>query len=136
MPEIVGAVVAAVAFVAFRYYAARQVAARRGVFVWARAFPLFLVPAAIIWAGVRLLSTAQILGGVLVLFGAVLGVGVLVFFRRASRAISSLAQEDDLNEAIVAQTTDYMLLGTVITVVSGIVIGVAAVVLAILNYGH
>ena len=63
MPEVLAGAVAVVALVLFRRYAARQVARRRGAFVWAFAFPMVLGPAVIVWAGARLLSSGQILGG-------------------------------------------------------------------------
>jgi hypothetical protein len=62
MPEILAAAVLVVGLVLIRGYAARQVAKRRGAFVWAFAFPTLLGAAVMVWAGARLLLSGQLIG--------------------------------------------------------------------------
>lgn len=136
MPEIVAAAVAITALVLFRHYAARQVAARRGRFVWAFAFPMVLGPAVIVWAGLRPLSSGQFFGGVLLVFGAALGTVELLYFHRASRAVSSASPERDLGEVLVEPTADFMLATTAGGLLFAIVGGFALIVWAILTQGN
>ena len=133
MPEVLAGVVAVVALVLIRHYAARQVARRRGGFVWAFAFPMVLGPTVMVWAGARLLSSGQIFGGLLLVFGAALGTVELLFFRRASRAVSAVAPGQDLGEALLKPTTDYILVMTVGGLIFAIVGGMALVVWVILK---
>ena len=136
MPEVLAGAIAVVALVLFRRYAARQVARRRGAFVWAFAFPMVLGPAVIVWAGGRLLSSGQILGGLLLVFGAVLGTVELLFFQRASRAVSTAAPGQDLSEALIEPTTDFVVVMTVGGLILAVVGGLALVFWAILNQNH
>lgn len=133
MPEIVAAAIAVAALLLFRHYAARQVAARRGRFMWAFAFPMVLGPAVIVWAGLRLLSMGQLFGGVLVVFGAALGAVELVYFHRASRAVSATSPDQDLTEALVEPAADFMLVLTVGSLVFVVVGGLALIAWAILT---
>jgi len=136
MPEIIAAAIAIAALVLFRHYAARQVGARRGRFVWAFAFPMVLGPAVIVWAGLRLLSSGQILGGLLVVFGAALGTVELQFFRRASRIVSAAAPGQDLGDVLVEPATDFMLVMTVGGLLFAVVGGIGLIVWAVLTQGR
>jgi hypothetical protein len=133
MAEIVGAVIALAALVLFRHYAARQVAARRGRFVWAFAFPMVLGPAAIIWASLRLISGGQPIGGVLLVLGVALGIVELLYFQRASRAITATPHGQDLTEALVEPAAAFMLVITVGGLIVAVVGGLALIVWAILT---
>jgi hypothetical protein len=133
MAEIVGAVIALAALVLFRHYAARQVAARRGRFVWAFAFPMVLGPAAIVWASLRLISAGQPIGGVLLVLGVALGIVELLFFQRASRAVTATPHGQDLTEALVGPAADFMLVMTVGGLIVAVVGGLALIVWAILT---
>jgi hypothetical protein len=133
MPEILAAAIAMAALLLFRHFAARQVAARRGRFVWAFAFPMVLGPAAIVWAGLRLLSTGQLIGGVLLVIGAALGTVEVMYFHRASRAVSTTPLDQDLTGALVEQTADFMLVTTIGGLIFAVVGGSALIVWAILT---
>lgn len=133
MPEILGIGAAVTALVVFRRYAARQVVKRRGRFVWAFAFPMILGPAVLVWAGAHMVYSGHALGALLVVTGALLGGVELLFFRRASRAVSATPVGGDLGDALLEPATDYMLVMTVGGLLFGIVGGLALVVLAILN---
>ena len=136
MPEVLAGAVAVVALIAFRHYAAREVAKGRGAFIWAFAFPMVVGPAVIVWAGARLLLSGQLFGGFLLVFGAALGMVELLFFRRASRAVSMAVPGQDLGEALLEPTTDFMLVMTIGGLTVAIIGGVALVVWAILNQNH
>jgi hypothetical protein len=135
VPEIVAIAVAVAALFAFRHYAARQVIARRGNFVWAFAFPMVLGPALIVWAGLSLLSDGHAFGGVMLISGLAIGTAELMFFRRSSQAISAAPNGQDLGEALVKPTADFMLLMTAAGLIFAIACGVALVVWAVLNQG-
>jgi len=135
VPEIIAIAIAVAALIAFRHYAARQVVARRGNFIWAFAFPMVLGPAVIVWAGLSLLSDAQAFGGVMLIAGLAIGTAELMFFRRISRAISAAPDGQDLGEALVKPTADFMLLMTGAGLIFAIVCCGALVVWAILNQG-
>ena len=130
MPEIVAAAIAIVAFALFRHYAAHQVGARRGRFVWVFAFPMVVGPAVIVWAGVRLLALGQLLGGVLLIFGAALGIVELMYFRRISRMVSASSPDQDLGEVLVEPAADFML----VTTVGGLIVAVIGA-LALIAWG-
>jgi hypothetical protein len=136
MPEVIAGAAAVVALLVFRRYAARQVVARRGRFVWAFAFPMVLGPAVMVWAGLRLLSLGQIFGGFLIIFGAALGAVELTFFRRASRVVSATSPGQDLGDALIEPTTNFMLITTVGALLFAILGGVALVVWAIVTQGR
>ena len=133
MPEVVAAVIAIAALLLFRRYAAHQVAARRGGFVWAFAFPMVLGPAATIWASLRLVSAGQPIGGVLLVVGAALGIVELLFFQRASRAVTATPPDGDLTEALVEPAANFMIVATVGGLILAVVGGLALVVWATLN---
>jgi hypothetical protein len=135
MPEVLAVGLAIASLVLFRHYAARQIAARRGPFVWAFAFPMVLGPAVIVWAGMRLLSTSQMAGVALLVFGAGLGALEFGFFRRVSRAVSSTPRDRDLGDALTQPTADFMLIATVGGLIFGVSAGLALVVWAILTRG-
>jgi hypothetical protein len=133
MSEIVAAAIALAALLLFRHYAARQVAARRGRFVWAFAFPMVLGPAAIVWAGLRLLSTGRLIGVVLLVFGAALGTVELLYFRRASRAVATTPLHQDLTGALVEPAADFMVVTTIGGLIFAVVGAFALIVWAILT---
>jgi len=136
MPEIVAAAIAIAALVLFRLYAAHQVTARRGRFVWVFAFPMVVGPAVSVWAGVRLLSSGQLLGGVLLIFGAALGAVELMYFRRVSRAVSTSSPDQDLGEVLVEPAADFMLVTTVGGLIFAVIGGLALIAWAILTRGQ
>jgi hypothetical protein len=136
VPEVIAGLVAVVALVLFRHYAARQVAARRGRFVWAFAFPMLLGPAVMVRAGLRLLSTGPIVGGLMILFGLAVGAVELRFLRRASRAVSTASPADDLDGALIEPTADFLLVITVGGLLFAILGGLALVALAIAAQRH
>jgi hypothetical protein len=136
VPEIILVAVATIGLLLFRHYAARQVAARRGRFVWAFAFPMVLGPAVALWAGFRLVLATQLWGVLLILFGVALGLVELQFFRRASRAVSNASAEQDLGEALVEPATDFAIVMTVGGLIVAIVGGLGLVVWAVLTQGR
>lgn len=133
MPEVVAVVVASAALLAFRHYAARQITARRGRFMWAFAFPMILFGPVAIWTGLRLLSSGVIFGGLLVVVGAAGAAAELLFFWRAPRAVSAPALDQDLWDALDRPTTDFVLVMAVGGLLFGIVGGMALVVWAVLS---
>ena len=133
MPEVVALAIAIAAYALFRIYAARQIAKRRGAFVWVIALPFVLGPALTVWAGLRMLSSAPIIGGLLILFGAILGWAAFVFIRRVQRGVSSAAVEKDVGEALVGPMADYMATTTAVVLLFGLLGGIALVVWAILT---
>lgn len=133
MPEIAFVAFLIVGVVLLRHYAARQVVARRGGFVWVFAFPMVLGPAVVLWAGVRLLTTGQLFGGLIVLFGLAIGLIEIQFFRRASRAVTNTPVEQDLGAALIEPATDFTLVMTVGGLIVAIVGGLGLVIWAVLN---
>jgi drug/metabolite transporter (DMT)-like permease len=93
-------------------------------------------PAVIVWDGVGLLSLGQLLGGVLLLFGAALGSVELIYFRRVSRAVSTASPDQDLDDVLVEPTTDFMLVIAVGGLIFAVVGGLALVAWAVLTRGQ
>ncbi len=131
----IGAVILVIAgLIAFRLYAARQIAARRGIFVWAFAFPIVLGPAVMIWAGLGLLSSAPLFGVLIAVGGAALGGAELLYFRRAARAVSGAAPDRDLWDALDAPTTDLGVAMTVGGLLFTILVGIGLVVWVVISH--
>ena len=82
--------------------------------------PMVVGPAVIVWAGVRLLALGQLLGGVLLIFGAALGIVELMYFRKISRMVSASSPDQDLGEVLVEPAADFML----VTTVGGLIVAV------------
>jgi hypothetical protein len=133
MPEIGITVAVVVAILMLRHYAARQIAARRGRFVWAFAVPMLIGPPAMMWSAVGFAESSPRFAVLLFALGLLLLVVLLRFFTGAARAISATRPDQDLVEVLGDKMTDGIVGYVAIMLMIGIVLGVVAVILAAIN---
>ena len=124
------------ALVLVRIFAWRRLARPRASTVWLFFTPRFFGPALLLWVAATVVSTRPALGLILALVGLGYGAIVLRMVRGIARAAASATTPDELANATVEPSVDYMLTMTVLSVVGLLVIGVLAIVWAVTTGGR
>ena len=99
--------------------------------VWRFFTPQFFGPAGFLFVGVSLLRTSAVLGLVLAFVGLGYGAIVVRMVRRIVHAAASATTSEELANAAVEPTADYMLTMTLLSVMGLITIGVLAIIWAV-----
>lgn len=129
-PLVLGMAVVAL-LVVVRHFAARRVLARQGQFLWLMFVPTLIGAVVIPWAGIQMLGSVPIAGGLMLIAGVVYLAVVLRFLTRASRAVNAAGPQDDIGTALTDPLVEHMttlmgvvLIGAVVAVAGLIVWGV------------
>jgi hypothetical protein len=128
--------VAYVSFVVLRLVAGSRLSPPRASTIWLLFTPRLFIPVALIVVSATVITTRPVVGLFLALVGLGHGALVIRMIRRVARAAASATTMEDVANAAIEPSADFMLTTMAIGLVGLIVIGLVAIVWAVATGGR